>query len=52
MALDPYRKIEAIKLYREETNASLKDPKEAVEDFLISRRCISSLELADFILYQ
>lgn len=34
MALDPYRKIEAIKLYREETNASLKDAKEAVEDFL------------------
>jgi ribosomal protein L7/L12 len=34
MALDPDRKIEAIKLYREETNASLKDAKEAVEEFL------------------
>jgi len=34
MALDPDRKIEAIKLYREETNASLKEAKEAVEDFL------------------
>jgi len=34
IALDPDRKIEAIKLYREETNASLKDAKEAVEDFL------------------
>jgi ribosomal protein L7/L12 len=36
IALDPYRKIEAIKLYREETNTSLKDAKEAVEDFLKS----------------
>jgi|688.fasta_scaffold197824_3 ribosomal protein L7/L12 len=34
MALDPDRKIEAIKLYREETNLSLKEAKEAVEDFL------------------
>ena len=34
IALDPNRKIEAIKLYREETNTSLKDAKEAVEDFL------------------
>jgi hypothetical protein len=34
MALDPARKIEAIKLYREETNASLKEAKEAVEEFL------------------
>ena len=34
MALDPDRKIEAIKLYREETNVSLKEAKEAVEDFL------------------
>ena len=34
MALDPDRKIEAIKLYREETNVSLKEEKEAVEDFL------------------
>ena len=36
MALDPDRKIEAIKLYRQETNASLKDAKEAVEEFLKS----------------
>ena len=34
MALDPDRTIEAIKLYREETNVSLKEAKEAVEDFL------------------
>ena len=34
IALDPDRKIEAIKLYREETNVSLKEAKEAVEDFL------------------
>jgi ribosomal protein L7/L12 len=34
MALDPDRKIEAIKLYREETNLSLKEAKEAVEEFL------------------
>jgi len=34
IALDPNRKIEAIKLYREETNTSLKEAKEAIEDFL------------------
>ena len=34
MALDPARKIEAIKLYRQETNVSLKEAKEAVEEFL------------------
>jgi len=34
MALDPERKMEAIKLYREETNASLLEAKEAVEEFL------------------
>ena len=34
IALDPDRKIEAIKLYREETNVSLKEAKEAVEEFL------------------
>jgi ribosomal protein L7/L12 len=34
MALDPERKMEAIKLYREETNASLLEAKEAIEEFL------------------
>lgn len=31
IASDPARKIEAIKVYREETGASLKDAKDAVE---------------------
>jgi ribosomal protein L7/L12 len=34
LALDPYRKIEAIKLYREENKTGLKEAKEAIEDFL------------------
>lgn len=34
IALDPYRRIEAIKLYREETQSGLRDAKEAIEDFL------------------
>ena len=34
MALDPYRKIEAIKIYREENGTGLKEAKEAIEDFL------------------
>jgi ribosomal protein L7/L12 len=34
LARDPGRKIEAIKVYREETGASLKDAKDAVEAFI------------------
>jgi len=34
MALDPYRKLEAIKLYREETGVGLKEAKEAIEEFI------------------
>ncbi|GBO53050.1 hypothetical protein APA_958 [Pseudanabaena sp. lw0831] len=34
IALAPYRKIEAIKLYREETGASLRESKEAIEEFI------------------
>jgi len=33
-ALDPSRKIEAIKIYREETGLGLRDAKAAVEDFI------------------
>jgi ribosomal protein L7/L12 len=36
IALDPERIIEAIKLYREESNSSLKEAKEAIEEFLKS----------------
>jgi hypothetical protein len=36
VAADPKRKIEAIKIYREETGASLLDAKEAVESFFDS----------------
>jgi len=34
IALDPQRKIEAIKLYREETKVSLREAKEAIETFI------------------
>ncbi len=34
IALDPYRKIEAIKLYREETGTSLRESKAAIEEFI------------------
>ncbi|PZV13067.1 MAG: hypothetical protein DCF20_16110 [Pseudanabaena sp.] len=34
IALDPYRKLEAIKLYRGETGASLVEAKEAIEEFI------------------
>jgi ribosomal protein L7/L12 len=34
VALDPYRKIEAIKLYRAETQSGLREAKEAIEEFL------------------
>ena len=34
LARDPARKIEAIKLYREETGAGLAEAKEAVETFI------------------
>lgn len=34
LARDPYRKIEAIKVYREESNCTLREAKEAIEDFL------------------
>ena len=33
-ALDPSRKIEAIKIYREETGLGLRDAKAAVEEFI------------------
>lgn len=36
IARDPARKIEAIKVYREETGASLVDAKKAVEDYMHS----------------
>jgi ribosomal protein L7/L12 len=36
LASDPNRKIEAIKLYREETKSSLKDAKEAIDAYLNS----------------
>lgn len=34
LALDPYRKIEAIKVHRQETNSSLARAKEEVEEFI------------------
>ena len=34
IALDPYRKIEAIKLYREETGTSLRESKAVIEEFI------------------
>ncbi|OYQ64496.1 hypothetical protein B9G53_11225 [Pseudanabaena sp. SR411] len=34
VALDPYRKLEAIKLYREETGTGLREAKEAIEEFI------------------
>jgi ribosomal protein L7/L12 len=34
IALDPYRKLEAIKLYREETGIGLREAKEAIEEFI------------------
>ena len=34
IALEPGRKIEAIKLYREETGAELKEAKEVIEEFI------------------
>ncbi len=34
IVLDPYRKLEAIKLYRGETGASLVGAKEAIEEFI------------------
>lgn len=34
IAHDPSRKIEAIKVYREETGASLSDAKQAVEEYI------------------
>jgi len=37
IASDPARKIEAIKLYREESGASLKEAKDAVEAFINSK---------------
>jgi hypothetical protein len=37
LASDPARKIEAIKVYREETGAGLAEAKEAVEAFINSR---------------
>jgi hypothetical protein len=37
LAADPARKIEAIKLYREETGAGLAEAKEAVEAFINSK---------------
>ena len=37
LARDPTRKIEAIKVYREETGASLVEAKEAVETYTDSR---------------
>ena len=38
LARDPSRKIEAIKVYREETGAGLADAKKAVEEFIDSLR--------------
>jgi ribosomal protein L7/L12 len=37
LAADPRRKIEAIKVYREETGAGLAEAKEAVEAFINNR---------------
>lgn len=37
IAADPHRKIEAIKVYREETGAGLAEAKEAVEAFLYGK---------------
>ena len=37
LAVDPSQKIEAIKVYREETGASLAEAKEAVEEFINSK---------------
>ena len=37
LAADPARKIEAIKVYREETGAGLAEAKEAVEEFTRSK---------------
>ncbi len=37
LASDPARKIEAIKVYREETGAGLAEAKEAVEAYIYSR---------------
>ena len=37
LALDPSRKVQAIKVYREETGASLAEAKAAVEDFIHSK---------------
>jgi ribosomal protein L7/L12 len=34
LAADPGRKIEAIKVYREETGAGLAEAKEAIESFI------------------
>jgi len=36
LARDPSRKIEAIKVYRDESGASLYDAKQAVEDYIAS----------------
>ncbi|PZU93687.1 MAG: hypothetical protein DCE90_16020 [Pseudanabaena sp.] len=38
IALDPYRKIEAIKIHRQETNVSLMVAKQEVEEFIESRQ--------------
>ena len=38
IALDPQRKIEAIKLYREATGAGLREAKEAIETFIDMNR--------------
>jgi ribosomal protein L7/L12 len=37
LADDPARKIEAIKVYREQTGAGLKDAKDAVEAYIAAR---------------
>lgn len=37
LAADPGRKIEAIKIYREETGAGLAEAKEVIESFIKSR---------------
>lgn len=38
IALDPRNKIEAIKLYRQETGASLLEAKDVIEDFIEENR--------------
>lgn len=38
IAIDPKNKIEAMKLYRQETGASLLEAKDAIEDFLEENR--------------